>query len=98
MKFLNEIFELSDEMIDSDEISDNGDSYFIPLRIDKISKEVMKDPYCSDLLSEVYIFAPCDLNNILLISVDVFGKTCIEKWKQKEDEIKIVQEIIHNLE
>ena len=98
MEFLNDEFELTSEMIDFDGIWDNGDSYNIPLKLDKIPKEVMKDPHCSDLISEIYIFAMCDLSNILLISRDIFGQTCVEKWKQKEDEVDIVQEIIQSLE
>jgi len=98
MEFLNKEFTLTDEMIDVEEITDNGDSYFIPLKLDKIPKDAMKDPYCSDLISEIYIFALCDLSNILLVSRDIYGQSCVEKWKQKEGEVDIVQEIIQGLE
>lgn len=45
-----------------------------------------------------YIFALCDLSNILLVSRDIYGQACVEKWKQKEGEVDIVQEIIQGLE
>lgn len=98
MEFLSEVFKLTGEMIDFDGIWDNGDSYNIPLKLDKIPKEAMKDPYCSDLISEIYIFALCDMSNILLISRDIFGQTCVEKWKHKEDEVEIIHWIIQSLE
>lgn len=98
MEFLREIFRLTNEMVNADGIISNGDSYFIPLKLDKIPSNVMKDPYCSDLISEIYIFVLRDLSNIILLSKDIFGQTYVEKWKQKEDEINIVQEIIQSLE
>lgn len=98
MGFLNEMFKLTDEMVDCDGISDNGDSYFIPLKLDKIAKEAMKDPYCSDLISEIYINAMIGLGGITLISRDIFGQACVEKWEQKGEEVDIVHRIVHGLE
>ena len=98
MEFLNDEFELTKDMVDFASIVDEGDSCSIPLRLSKIPKCYMRDPTCSDLISEIYISVLCNFSKFFLMSRDVFGKSCAEKWKQKEDEIEIVQEIIQGLE
>ena len=98
MEFLNDEFELTKDMVDFSSIADEGDLCYIPLRLSKIPKSYMKDPTCSDLISEIYISVLCNFSKFFLMSRDVFGKAYDEKWKQKESEIEIVQDIIQGLE
>ena len=98
MEFLNDEFELTKDVVDFDGIADEGDLCYIPLRLNKIPKCYIRDPTCSDLISEIYISVLCNFSKFFLMSRDVFGKACAEKWKQKKSEIEIVQEIIQSLE
>ena len=91
MKLLSDEFCLAEEMINHDEIDvDAGDRYFISLRPSKIP-ECMKDSFCGELISEVYIFAYSDLSNLELLSCDVFGQTFVEAWTPTAKEVEIIK-------
>ena len=97
MMFLNGGFCLTKEMIDYAGIDvDAGERYFIPIQLSKIKDEI-KNHFNSDLISEIYISAFCDLSDISVIVLDVCGGSHVEPWTPKEEEVDIIKEIIEEL-
>ena len=97
MKLLNDGFCLTEEMLNHDAIDvDAGDRYFIPLHSSKIP-ECMRNSFCAELISEVYITAYSNLSNLKLMSCDVFGQAHVETWNPNAKEVDIIRTIVNSV-